>query len=206
MIAAIWAQTSDGLIGLNGGIPWRYSGDMRRFRRVTSGAAVIMGRKTFESIGNPLPNRMNIVLTSDPSGFACSLLRAGKDRPLAIGGGNAPSWEVLPAAISEATDAGHKDVWFIGGARIYEAALALTELDIVDVTYVPDTVDVPFGADAVYAPKVDESVFAPGELLQHEDEPALKRRVYVRRTLAEAPYDDASNRRLQELGILRRRP
>ena len=72
--------------------------------------------------------------------------------------------------------AGTADVWFIGGAQIYEAAMK--HVDVIDVTYVPDYVD---GRDVVHAPSIDESVFEPGPVLAHEDEPSLKRRVFMRR-------------------------
>jgi dihydrofolate reductase len=72
--------------------------------------------------------------------------------------------------------AGDADLWFLGGARIYEEAMR--HADVIDVTYVPDRVPV---AGAVLAPPIDERVFEPGPLLPHEDEPVLTRRVYIRR-------------------------
>jgi dihydrofolate reductase len=72
--------------------------------------------------------------------------------------------------------AGDADVWFIGGARIYEEAMAY--VDVIDVTYVPDHVS---AEGAVRAPPIDERIFEPGPLLPHEEEPGLTRRVYRRR-------------------------
>jgi dihydrofolate reductase len=159
MRGAIWAQSPEGVIGVGGRIPWRYQGDLRRFQKVTTGAMVVMGRRTFESINKPLPGRRNVVVTS---------------RPLDV-----PGIELV-ASIEEALAlAGDADVWFIGGARIYEEALKI--VDVVDVTYVPDHVDAP---NAVRAPKVDWH-FIGGPLLQHEQEPALKRRVFRRRRESE---------------------
>jgi dihydrofolate reductase len=63
-IVIIAAVSRNGIIGKDGTIPWKLSGDMKRFREATTGKTVIMGRKTFESIGKPLPNRKNIVLSS----------------------------------------------------------------------------------------------------------------------------------------------
>jgi dihydrofolate reductase len=77
-------------------------------------------------------------------------------------------------ALARAGDGG--DVWFIGGARIY--ADAMRHVDVIDVTYVPDRVTAP---DAVRAPEIDGTDFETGPLLDHEDEPGLKRRVYTRR-------------------------
>jgi len=141
---------------VGGKIPWRYLGDWKRFKRVTLGTTVVMGRKTFESIGKPLPGRRNIVVTSHAL--------------------DVPGIETV-RSVQEAVDrTGDGDVWFIGGGRIYEEALKY--VDVIDVTYVPDYVD---GSDAVYAPEIDEGVFEPGPVLDHEDEPTLMRRVYQRK-------------------------
>lgn len=158
MIGAIWAQTADRVIGINGAIPWRYSGDFRRFKRLTLGSTVVMGRKTWESIGKPLPGRVNLVIT-----------RRLLDVPgvVAIRG--------IENAIGYVNDV-QKDLWVIGGAQVYEAALPYCE--ILDVTYVPDHID---PAGAVLAPVIDESIWEPGDLLPHEDEPTLTRRVFRRR-------------------------
>ncbi len=156
MRGIIYAASPEGVIGANGTIPWRYPGDWKRFKRITLGATVIMGRKTFASIGKPLPGRRNIVVTGSPidmPGVECA--------------------RGLPEAIALAGDA---DIWFIGGARIYEDAMPYA--DRIDVTYVPDHVDVP---DAVRAPAIDERAFVAGPIVAHEDEPALTRRVYLRR-------------------------
>jgi dihydrofolate reductase len=156
MRGMILAVSPEGVIGLGGKIPWRHPGDMRRFKRVTLGSTVIMGRATFDETGKPLPGRRNIVVTSRPLDLA-GVERVGSvDEALAL--------------------AGDGDLWFIGGARIYEEAMR--HVDVIDVTYVPDHVDAP---DAVRAPPIDERVFEPGPLLPHEDEPGLTRRVYRRR-------------------------
>jgi dihydrofolate reductase len=63
VVARSWP---DGVIGNNNELPWRLPSDLKRFRAITTGHAIIMGRKTFESIGRPLPNRMNIVLSRQP--------------------------------------------------------------------------------------------------------------------------------------------
>jgi dihydrofolate reductase len=157
MRGAIWAQSPEGVIGVDGRIPWRHPGDLRRFKRVTMGATVIMGRRTFDSIGHPLVGRRNMVVTSGP------LLMPGVERV---------------ASIDEAlARAGDGDVWFVGGARIYEAALQV--VDVIDVTYVPDRVSAP---SAVHAPRIDWR-FIAGPLQAHEDDPTLKVRIYKRRTV-----------------------
>jgi dihydrofolate reductase len=156
MRGAIWAESPERVIGVDGRIPWRYAGDLRRFKRLTTGCAVVMGRLTFESIGKALPGRRNLVVTSHPIA--------------------AEGVEVV-RSIDEAVErAGAQDVWFIGGRHIYEDAMRV--LDIVDVTYVPDHVDT---HGAVLAPSIDERLFEAGPLLPHEDEPTLRRREYRRR-------------------------
>jgi dihydrofolate reductase len=152
----IYAVSPDGVIGKDGRIPWRHAGDLRRFKRVTSGTTVIMGRRTYASMGKPLPNRRNIVVTS----------QAMTDVGI----------ECVPSIEDALTRAGASDVWFIGGARIYEEAMR--HADVIDVTYVPDRVT---GGDLVHAPVVDETVFRPGPLVDHEDEPGLTRRLYMRK-------------------------
>ncbi len=159
MRGMIYAQSPEGVIGVAGRIPWRYQGDFRRFKRVTMGKTLIMGRKTFESIGHPLVGRRNIVVTSHPIAVA--------------GVESVPS---IDEALERAGD--EIDVWFIGGARIY--AEAMKHVDLIDVTYVPDHVRAP---DAVRAPRID-GTWEGSRLLQHEDEPLLKRRTFTRRPRA----------------------
>ena len=65
-IALIWAMDKNRLIGNNNGLPWRLSSDLAHFKQVTMGKPVIMGRKTWESLGRPLPGRPNIVVSRSP--------------------------------------------------------------------------------------------------------------------------------------------
>ena len=66
-IAFVVARDRHGVIGKDGRLPWRLPDDMRRVRQLTVGKPLIMGRRTFDSIGRPLPDRISIVLTPDPS-------------------------------------------------------------------------------------------------------------------------------------------
>jgi dihydrofolate reductase len=154
MIGMIVAVSREGAIGLHGKIPWRHPADLKRFKRLTTGTTVIMGRNTYESIGKPLANRRNIVITSQP------LVTPGID--------TFPSIETALATTEG-------DVWFIGGARIYADAMRVA--DRIDVTYVPEQIDHP---DAVKFPTIDTSVFVPGPVIEHEDDPLLTRREWVR--------------------------
>lgn len=63
--SAVVAMTPGHIIGKDGGIPWHISEDLKVFKRITTGHPIVMGRKTFDSLGRPLPNRQNIVLTRD---------------------------------------------------------------------------------------------------------------------------------------------
>ena len=65
IISLIAAMDRNRIIGKNNALPWKLSADLKRFRQITSNKPVIMGRKTFESIGRPLPNRANIIITRD---------------------------------------------------------------------------------------------------------------------------------------------
>ena len=108
IVAAI---AENGVIGRDNGLVWRLRSDLRRFRDVTVGKPVIMGRKTFTSIGRPLPGRDNIVLTRDPD-FAAS--------GVAVAGG----WAEAKRLASEfAAQSGATEIAIIGGAEIYRLAL-----------------------------------------------------------------------------------
>jgi dihydrofolate reductase len=67
MISIIVAAAENGIIGMENRLPWHLPADLRRFKALTTGHAVLMGRKTFESIGRPLPRRRNIVISRDPA-------------------------------------------------------------------------------------------------------------------------------------------
>lgn len=97
-LTLIVAMTPAGVIAVDGKIPWHVFEDMKRFKRLTTGHAIIMGRKTFESIGRPLPNRRNIVLSRKPvaslevewqTSFEDALKSARNtdESPFVIGGG-----------------------------------------------------------------------------------------------------------------------
>jgi dihydrofolate reductase len=129
-LTLIVAMTPSGVIAVDGKIPWHVSEDMKRFKRLTTGHAIIMGRKTYESIGKPLPNRTNIVLTH--KGLDSALL----DNALLM---SIPSGSGITVATSleDALDVAYKcdeSPFVIGGGEIYKLALPLaTKLEI---TYV----------------------------------------------------------------------
>ncbi|WP_442498170.1 dihydrofolate reductase [Methylobacter sp. sgz302048] len=65
-ISLIVAMASNRVIGINNQLPWHLSADLKRFRQITMGSPIVMGRKTYESIGRPLPGRTNVIISRDP--------------------------------------------------------------------------------------------------------------------------------------------
>ena len=135
LISIVAALDEGGLIGAGKRLPWRLRGDMRRFRRITMGKPLLMGRRTFESIGRPLDGRTNIVLSR----------RAGYEAP---GCRTATSFEGALAVAR--VDGGTPELMVIGGAEVY--ALALPVADRLYFTRVQGR----FEGD-VYFPPYDES-------------------------------------------------
>lgn len=114
-LKAIVAMTEDRVIGRGGALPWHLPGDLAFFKRTTVGHPVVMGRKTFESIGRPLPKRRNIVLTRD-------------------GGWEAEGVEVIHSPGELGGLGLDGPVYVIGGSEIYRAFLS--ELDELIVSHV----------------------------------------------------------------------
>lgn len=112
-ISLVVAAAENGVIGRGGGLPWRIPSDLRTFRRITLGKPVIMGRKTFQSIGHPLDGRSNIVVSRQP-GFAPAGVEVARTIDAAIRRGR---------EIAAAT--GVDEVMVIGGAEVYRLALPL---------------------------------------------------------------------------------
>lgn len=116
-LTLIVARARNGVIGKNNAMPWKIPGEQAYFKRVTMGHPIIMGRKTWESIGRPLPGRRNMVVTRNSSYLA-------------------PGAEVvsdLDAALARCNEA--EEAFVIGGAELYKAALPradrllITEID-----------------------------------------------------------------------------
>ncbi len=121
---AVVAVSDNGVIGRDNRLPWHLPDDLKRFRTLTMDHALLMGRRTFESIGRPLPGRRNLVLTRDP-------------------GWRAPGCEAVPtpaAALAAVGDEGR--LFVIGGASVYLACwplVARVELTEVHATITGDT-------------------------------------------------------------------
>jgi dihydrofolate reductase len=133
-VGLIWAQSTSGVIGRDGGIPWHLPEDLIRFKDVTMGHTVVMGRRTWESLPakvRPLPGRRNVVLTRHVDYVA--------DGATVVGD--------LDAALA------HDDTWVIGGSEVYHLALpAATRCEVTEVE-----IDLRLEDDDALAPMLDES-------------------------------------------------
>jgi dihydrofolate reductase len=110
-LAVMVAAAQNGVIGKNNALPWHLPEDLRYFRRVTMGKPVVMGRKTFESIGRPLPGRTNIVITRNRAYLAAGIkVVSSLD-------------EALRLAADIALIDGVEELVVIGGAEIYRTAI-----------------------------------------------------------------------------------
>ena len=130
-ISIIVAHAANRVIGFDGNLPWRISDDLKRFRAITMGHTVIMGRKTYESIGHALPGRQNIVMTRKKK------YAAKKNIELAGS---------LNTAIKKSV---RSDVFIIGGGEIYKQALPIA--DRLFITLIDDE----FKGDA-YFPEISD--------------------------------------------------
>jgi len=155
MIAAIGPKRE---LGKDNKLLWHISEDLKRFKNLTEGHAVIMGRKTFESLGKPLPNRLNIVVTHEK----LFPLRGSANIPQSASRGNpshfvtTPPSPVIIHSLKEAFDfvknlRSEDEVFIIGGGQIYAQALPLADklyLTIVEKT--PEHPDGNFAADTFF--------------------------------------------------------
>ena len=142
IVSFVVAVARNGVIGHTNGLPWRLPADLAFFKRLTMGHPIIMGRKTYASIGKALPGRLNIVVTRSP-GF------------------EAPGCTVVDSmqAAYRAAD-GAQEVFVIGGAQIYEAAFA--SADRIYLTEVESHID-----GDTYFPRFDRSQWSETELERH---------------------------------------
>lgn len=150
--ALIWAQARNRVIGRDNKLPWYLPNDLKYFKAVTLGKPVIMGRKTFDSIGKPLPGRTNIVLTRQPD-----------DLPDGVVGVSTLA-EAYEQAEAVALINGQDEVIVMGGAQVY--ALALPDADRLYVTHVHADVEgdahFPVVAWSAFAEKSREDFAAEG--------------------------------------------
>ena len=140
--ALVVAKSRNGVIGRDNQLPWRLPADLAFFKRVTMGHPVIMGRRTYESIGKPLPGRLNIVVSANR-------------------GYEAPGCTVAHSLDEAYRAAGSAhQVSIIGGSALFEAAL--DEADVIYLTEVDADVD-----GDVYFPPFDRAAWRETELERH---------------------------------------
>jgi dihydrofolate reductase len=113
-VVLVAAVADNGVIGVDGGMPWHLPADFAHFKRVTAGHTLVMGRATYESIGRPLPGRPNVVITRSPSWSAEGVQVAHS--------------LVEALALADRHDG---DVAVIGGAAVYAAALRLADRQVL---------------------------------------------------------------------------
>ena len=140
-IALVAAVAQNGVIGMDGGMPWRLSSDLKRFKRDTMGKPVIMGRRTFQSIGKPLPGRLNLVVSR--SGFEAD---------------GVETFATLAAAIDRASEwaqeNGAEEICIIGGGQIYRESV-----DKADRLYITHVLAEPEGD--THFPEIEQSKWRP---------------------------------------------
>ena len=142
-VSMVVAVVRNGVIGRDGDLPWRLSSDLKRFKAMTLGKPVIMGRKCFESIGQPLPGRPNIVISRnldihfDGVTMAYSLANA------------------LDIAAKEAATMGAAEVCIIGGGEIYRLGMPIA--DVLHVTHIDADID-----GDTFFPEIDPEIWSAG--------------------------------------------
>lgn len=110
-IALIAAYAKNHVIGLNGNMPWHYPEDLKRFKRLTLGHTIVMGRKTYESLGRPLPKRRNVVLT--------------RSQDFAVEG--AEVYQDINKVFEDAKIRGEEKVFVIGGGEIFKQSFDIAD-------------------------------------------------------------------------------
>ncbi len=163
MIGIIAAVSVNGVIGQDNKIPFDYPADLKHFRETTLNSVIVMGRKTFEGIGKPLPKRENVVITSselDISGVRC--MKSIHDALL--------HYKVFDEFY------GSPNIWLIGGAGIYQEGMKCA--DIIVLTLTPDTIE---GEGLVRFPWVNPDKFRLETIEPMETDIRLKIATYHRK-------------------------
>jgi dihydrofolate reductase len=156
-LSIIVAMSENGVIGIENRLPWRLPADSRRFKALTMGHHIIMGRRTWESIGRPLPGRTSVVVT--------------RNRALAV-----PAGVVVAGSLDEAVAActGDREPFVIGGAELYRAALPRADrlhLTVVERAFVGDT----------FFPDFDRSAWRRHDSEPHpESDPPFRFETWIR--------------------------
>ncbi len=158
-ITIVVAVSENGVIGNDGEMPWKLSTDLKRFKALTLGKPLIMGRKTFESIGRPLPGRPHVIVSRNPD-FHPDGVHVAKSFESAV-----------DRAAAIAAETGADEICVVGGGEIYHQALPLA--DTLHVTHV----EAELAGDTRF-PSVDPRVF---EKIEESQVPAGEKDTYATR-------------------------
>jgi dihydrofolate reductase len=129
-LSLIVAMTREGVIGINNQLPWHLPKDLKYFKEVTLGSPVVMGRKTFDSIGRPLPGRKNLVISREPQKITSP----------------AEGFASLETALIRAASLSPKEIFIIGGGSIFQESLPLA--DRLYITWI----ERPYPGDVYFPP------------------------------------------------------
>ncbi|MHC1548499.1 dihydrofolate reductase [Phyllobacterium sp. K27] len=141
MISFVVAIAQNGVIGRDNDLPWRLSSDLKRFKAITMGKPIIMGRKTWDSLGKPLPGRTNIVITRDPAFGVEGVISARSiDEALLVAGSHADADQV-------------DEICIIGGGEIFRQSFS--RADKLYVTWVLASVE-----GDVHFPEIDPAIWS----------------------------------------------
>ncbi|WP_274424575.1 dihydrofolate reductase [Chelativorans sp. YIM 93263] len=157
-LSFVVAVTKNGVIGREGGLPWRLSTDLKRFKAITMGKPIVMGRKTWESLGRALPGRLNIVVTRDPDYSA-------------EGAKTATSLDEAVAIAEEGSETGCDEICIIGGGDIFREAML--KADRLYVTHIEAEID-----GDTFFPAIDEDIWQP---ISSETVPVGEKDIYPTR-------------------------
>jgi dihydrofolate reductase len=165
-IVLVAAVGNNGVIGRAGGMPWRLRSDLQHFKRLTLDKPVVMGRKTFVSIGRPLPRRTNIVITRDANFAAPGIVTA-------------PNFEAaLALAREDADKRGTDEIMVIGGSEVFAAAMPLAAR--LEITHVHSATE----GDVTFPP-IEPALWRETARMEHaagpDDEASFDVTTYVRR-------------------------
>lgn len=156
MIGLIVARSKNNVIGKNGQIPWTIEGEQKQFRELTTGNVVVIGRKSYEEIGHPLPNRMNIVISNSVNYVGENLITVH--------------------SLKEAIDvAGDNDIFVSGGYRLFKEAIP-----IVDKMYITE-IDMEVTNGDVFFPEFDKSAYEVVIGDTYGDKIKYTRTMYIRK-------------------------
>lgn len=156
MIGLIVARSQNNVIGKNGQIPWKIKGEQKQFKELTTGNVVVMGRKSYEEIGHPLPNRKTIVVSRTKQYEGENLATAG--------------------SVKEAIEmAGEQNVYISGGYGLYKEAIPF--VDVMYITEVQTTIE----DGDVFFPEFDENDFDKTEGETGGEEIKFIRTTYTRK-------------------------